>query len=242
MRPLFFWAAFSLAVVAASAQADNLLLLGVGGPSAAGGANNTAIDGTPVHKNTSGTSTTITASTSASSGRFFVAVLNNSTNVSGVTSANVTFTRRSSVQTNGDITPCGAATECLEVYSGTYASALSSEVITITNSNSSGFMTIDGFAVTGQNGFDVNAALPWQKSTGQASITTSNANDMLICAYRFAGTASPTQGTGMTKISGADFMLTEYKTVTATQSSFSCPIGTGDTDENASIGDAVKSN
>ncbi len=234
-----------VAVVLFSATAAAQLLLGAGDgrKPAAGGSNNTAIDGTPVHKNVATvSSTTITASTTASTGRFFVAILTNAFRVDSITSANVTFTQRASVQTNIDFTPCNAASDCISLWSGTYSSQLSSEVMTITYAGVTTFSTIDGFGVTGQNGFDANAALPWQTSAGPAQITTSNANDMILCAYRFNGTASPTQGTGMTIISGADFMLTEYKKVTATQAGFSCPIGTGDTDELGSLGDAVKSN
>ncbi len=89
--------------------------------------------------------------------------------------------------------------------------------------------------------WDANAALPDTGGTGDRSITTSSADCFLIGSYRFQSTASPTQGTGWTKISGADFQLTEYKIVSATQSGTDVAIGTGSGDNNAGIGDAIVS-
>jgi hypothetical protein len=240
-----FLAAFALAGIACLATNASLAQIiggGVWPGTPGGGANNTALDcggAACGHTNTSGTSGAVTLSTTATSGRVFVVVENNGTNVSSVTGGGLTFTGRLQ-WSNGAV--CGTTSDCLSVFSAPFSSALSSATLTVNNSNSSGFMTIDAFAVSGQNGFDTDASLPAGGTTSPVVISTGNANDMLLCFYRFSSTSTPTEGAGFTKISGADFLLTEYKKVTATQSSFSCPIGTGNTDENAGIGDAVKSN
>ena len=130
----------------------------------------------------------------------------------------------------------------IEFWTAPAPSALTTDEITVTLSGSTTFITVDAFGISGADTttiFDSNVALPdTQDGSGHVTITTSNADDFLIGAYRFS-VANPTEGTGWTKISGANFQLTEYKIVSATQSALDVDIGTGDGSENGGIGDAI---
>jgi hypothetical protein len=194
----------------------------------------TALDGS-VHKNiTSGSSTTVTLTTSISDGLIVASILVNGTSVSSISSANTTGWALRKRQASG-------GSNAIEEWTGKAANALSSEVITINYAAAISYSTIDVFGVSGAGTatiFDSNAALPDFGTTTQRAITTSNANDFLLGQYRFGFTSTPTQGSGWTKISGADYLLTEYQVVAATQSALGVTIGTGDTDQNAGIADA----
>lgn len=222
----------------------NLIISAAGG----GGGNNTAIDGTPVHKNvTSGSSTTLPGLTTASAGDLICVVCTiNNTYVTSVTSANVTFSKRVDQLVSNGICSSSPTNSCLSFWSGVASGALAGEIITVTLNASTGFMTCDAFAIQNQAGFDTNVALPTVGNLGSnvpiATISTSNANDMLLGLYRMSTTASPAAGTGWTAISGADYQLVEYQKVTATQTNATAPLGGGASDESAGIGDAVKSN
>lgn len=121
------------------------------------------------------------------------------------------------------------------------SSTLSSASITASCTGGS-FITLDVFGISGANtsAFDANAAVPAHATSGTLTISTSNANDFIVSGYRCSN-ASPTVGTGFTLISGANFALTQYKIVTATQSSLNLDVG-GCSTNNGSIGDAAKSN
>jgi hypothetical protein len=99
------------------------------------------------------------------------------------------------------------------------------------------------FAVKGANfttPLDANGALPATATTGNLSLTTSTPDGFLFGTYRFGTEANPTAGAGWNTIQGNNFLLTEYKIVSATQSGTSVPIGTGDTDQNRGIGHSVR--
>lgn len=194
-----------------------------------------ALDGS-VHKNVVGpASTTVTLSTSNAGDVIVAFITINLANVASISSANTTGWTARKVQGTG-------TGSFIEEWRGVAASALSSEVITLSFGVGVGFTTIDVFGISGADTttiYDSNAALPDGGTTGNRSITTTNANDILIAGYRFGSTANPTQGTGWTKISGADFQLTEYLIVSATQSGTAAAIGTGSGDQNAGIADAI---
>jgi hypothetical protein len=72
--------------------------------------------------------------------------------------------------------------------------------------------------------------------------STSNANDFIFAVYGWGNTPSPTAGTGWTAISGADYQLTEYKIVSATQTNLGAPVGggaVGSGDITAGVMDAI---
>ncbi|WP_168193495.1 hypothetical protein [Bradyrhizobium sp. NAS96.2] len=47
------------------------------------------------------------------------------------------------------------------------------------------------------------------------SITTTNANDILLAGFRMSGTPSPTAGSGWTAIENQQYTLSEYQIVTS---------------------------
>jgi hypothetical protein len=114
--------------------------------------------------------------------------------------------------------------------------ALSSDVITASCTGGN-YVEIWAFGVNDAHTaapYDTNGALPFFATSGNASITTSNANDFLIAAFRSGGSSCATSGFA-TVIAGV-FGCVEYSIVSATQSSLSvsAPSGT-----NGTIGDAI---
>ncbi len=179
--------------------------------------------------------------TTAAAGLVCVAVGCNGGPVTGITGGGLTWTRRGRNV---------ASAVNIELWSAPSPAALAGVGITI-NQTSSGFMTAVAFGINGSAlAFDPNGALPsvigdgsGSPTTARCSITTSNAEDFLIGAYRFNFTANPSEGVGWSKISGANYMLVEYKIVSATQAGLDVTISTGfnggSDDQNGGIADAV---
>lgn len=196
-----------------------------------------ALESTPKHANGSGTSLALPAFSTSQACRLYLAVLwNSDVTVTGITGGSLTWTRRAS-QDNGSNTR-------IELWSAPATGAVSSEIYAVNFSGSSSFATADVFAFSGQDTsgtpFDSNASVPAKSATDPVSISTDNADDVIVACFRESSTANPTEGSGFTKISGADYLLTEYKIVAATQSSLSCAQGTGAGDSNGCIADALK--
>jgi hypothetical protein len=157
----------------------------------------------------------------------------------------VTVTSISSSNTSGWALRAQAqsgSTADLEEWKGNAVGTLAGDTLTINFSGNSDFTTVAAFGISGANAsapFDTNGALPYQVAGGPATISTSNANDIVFAGYNFASTPTPTAGAGWTFIYNANYLLVEYQIVSTTQSSLSAAIGTGNTDENNSIGDAI---
>lgn len=152
--------------------------------------------------------------------------------VSSITGAGLTFSF---------IATAGTGAGDIEIWSAVASSALTSEAITV--NHTAGFITVDVFGISGADTstiFDANASTPATASTGLLSISTDTADTFIIGGYRFGGGVNtPTEGAGFTKISGADFQLTEFKIVSSTQSNLSITIGTGNGNQNGGVGEAV---
>jgi hypothetical protein len=149
----------------------------------------------------------------------------------------LTFTRRTRTS------PSNA--NYLEFWYAPASSALTSESITV-HTNSSGFLTVCAFAVSGYSMtdvFDPNGALPNVSGTGSGSgsanptFTTTNPDNFLIACYRQNVSSSTTAGTGWTLITGSNFLVVEYKVVSTTQSGLVASISANN--ENGIIGDAI---
>lgn len=192
-----------------------------------------ALDGSASNNVTSGATITATLTTTQSNDIIMVAVLANAVNIDSIAdAAGLTWSTRLSLTAPN-----------LRLFTAVAPSPLVGDVITVTFNTATTFATISAFGVSGANTttkFDPNAAIPSQGTTSPVAFTTNNTNDMLIACYRM-GTANPTAGAGWTTILGANFMLTEYKIVSATQSGSLGLIGTGDTTETRGIGDAIVS-
>ena len=131
--------------------------------------------------------------------------------------------------------PTNTIAEFWALSSGT----LSSDVITATCASAS-YVEIWAFGVNGAHTaapFDVNGALPFTSTTSNAaaSITTSNANDFLIAAFRSGGSSCATSG--FTTVIAGVFGCVEYSIVSSTQSSLSVTAPSG---SNGTIGDAIR--
>jgi|SRR5581483_2238836 len=199
-----------------------------------------ALEGTPVHNNaTSGSSLTTGAFTTTQAAEIFISVTINGTSVSSISGGSLTWSLR---KRQSDPT----TVNFIEEWAAQASGALSSVQFTLTLGGSTSFITTDVYAFSGQDTstiWDGDAGIPYSAQSDPITFSTSNANDSVIASYRMGSTASPTQGniggSAATKISGADFQLTEYRIVSTTQSSQTATIGTGAGNANAGIVDAI---
>ena len=160
-----------------------------------------------------------------------VAVLNNGAAVSGVTGGGVTFTSRAIV---------GTLTE-LEFWTG-FSTAAFNDVVSVAIPGGSSFAHVTAFGMHGppsSSYFDVNGSLPATGGSDPLSLSTTAAHTIILGMYRFASTASPTEGSGFTIIDGSGFMLVEYLEAVTAQTSLSITVGTGAGNANGGIGDAL---
>ncbi len=82
-------------------------------------------------------------------------------------------------------------------------------------------------------------SVPATAATSTGTITTSNANDFVFAAYRFASDATPSAGSSWTAINASGgYYLSEYQITSATQTGLVATASTAD--ENGGIVDAVQ--
>ncbi len=193
-----------------------------------------ALEGTPVHATASTSSLAVGTFTTTKAAQLFLAFLHNGSLVNSISGGGLAWSRRTQSASSGNI---------IELWTAAAAAAVSGITVTI-NMGGSVFLTADLFAFSGQDTatiWDGNVAVP-ANSTGPDPllISTTNPNDVIIAAFRMSGTSNPTEGSGFTKISGANFQLVEYKIVSAAQTNLSCGIGTGSGGANGCVADALK--
>ena len=212
-----FW--FCLGCIA---QGASWLPLGV--PQASG----LAIDGF-INGHASSSPVIVSLTTTKTNDVITVFVAQNACTYTGISvsdTASLTWARRA---TNFGST---SANEFSAVSSG----ILSSDSITVACSGAS-YLEATAFGVSGGHiaaPYDTNGALPYQANSGNASITTSNANDMLLAFFRASTNACSTSG--FAAIGTGNFSCAQYLVVSTTQSALSvtAPSGT-----NGVIGDAL---
>jgi hypothetical protein len=127
----------------------------------------------------------------------------------------------------------------IELWSMTSTGTWTGRTVTINLAGSSTYFTGDVWGVSGANTgspFDGSAI---NGGADPLSITTTNANDILVGGFRMGSVASPTAGAGYTTISGADNQLAQYKILSATGTN-SFTIGTGAGNANGGVVAAVK--
>lgn len=125
-----------------------------------------------------------------------------------------------------------------ELWYTTATAALSGASITM-NCPSPTFITMHVFGVSGAHTaspFDGSGVI---STSDPISITTSDANDLLIAGFRMSSTSNPTAGSGWTQIQGNHFQVSECKTA-ATAGTYSATIGTGVGDANEGIVAAIR--
>lgn len=186
--------------------------------SGGGGCSSTfALDGTPQQAHSGGTASQALPafSNSACNQIAYVDIITNGGPVTGVTSANATWSKRTNT-INGSTTH--------ELWFAKPAAALTSEVVTVATTTSA-FFTAYIFAFSGSHiasPFDGNGAIPSVTNGGTCTFTTSNANDILI-AGGVSGNTSPDTSYTLIFGSGTNFLLSEYQIVSATQSASTVP-------------------
>lgn len=195
-----------------------------------------ALDGSAENNSSGASSLTLTLTTSAANDVIIVCIAPNAGPVASVSSANVTYTKRSTNNLAGASFP----EEC---WYGIASSPLSSEVITVTQ-QSSAFISAVAFGVSGANTsspFDSHGPFTISAGPTDLSVTTGVANTFIFGSYRFGSTSTPTAGAGFTRIGSAvlTFHLTEYQIVSTTQSALDVAIGTGAGNQNGGVGDAI---
>lgn len=138
----------------------------------------------------------------------------------------------------------GSAQFPITVWWAVAASPIPGSTITITVTATGGaFNATDCWAVSGCSDlvspFDGAAVIG---HPDPLSITTTVADTFIFAAFREAGTATPTAGSGFTLLlnSGAAFALSEYKIVSSTQSSLSITQTTGSGNANGGVAGAIK--
>lgn len=190
----------------------------------------TALDGSAQGTWSAGTTFTVTLTTTSTNDVIIVNVASNTNAPSSVTdAAGLTWNLRTSV-TN---------TNFIHEYYATSSGTLTGDVITINYGAAPSYAAATAFGISGANTsspFDANAALPGTSTSGNPTITTSNANDFLFCLYRGDNiTLGPT--TPFIGIIDNNYQMSEYEVVSATQAALSCAHTTGAI--NGAIGDAV---
>ncbi len=187
-----------------------------------------SLDGTASGNGVTSSLVTTTLACSNAGNVICVAVLANGQNVTSITGGSVTFTQRAVIGSY------------IELWTG-YASGTFNSALTVNIGGGGAFTTAHAFGVSGcpsSSYFDTNVSLPNEGTTDPRTVSTTAADTFIIGAFRMAGTQDPTQGSGFTKILGNNYLLTEYKIVSA-QTSLSVTIGTGVGDSNGAIGDAL---
>lgn len=125
----------------------------------------------------------------------------------------------------------------IELWRAYSSGALSSEVITVTNT-SSAFTTIDvwGIASTpSSSALDSDASNPSTNTDASTLTIDTVAAACFICGGYRLFEPNPTAGAGLTLISGADYQLAQYAIVSSAQNDFSFGIGTGNGFQNGGI-------
>jgi hypothetical protein len=205
-----------VALALVGAQAQGPILPGPGLTVASGGGtNNLAFDASSPVGSTGSTSTSVTLTTTQPNDIIIVCIQANAQNpiASNLTdTAGLTYTQ------------IGSRAGTMSVFFAIAPSILTSDVITITYGDVSGFDSVQAAAFSGANTstpFDSNGALPGTTTTSGTplTLTTSNALDLLFACYSLNGGTSA--GTGWTGVPGSGstgFDAFEYQIVNSTQS------------------------
>jgi hypothetical protein len=179
------------------------------------------LEGTAQTNSNPASSRTVTITTTGTNRRIFVHALCNGGPVASVTSANLTFTRWGRSDS-------GATT--VEIWYADAPTALTSEVITVTQT-SSGYITVCATAAYSDAGltieFDADASNPTAgTSNTSGTISTATADTKIIGLYRSGSSATTTTAATWTGIDSNQFIMVEHKDFTSTQSSLSVPVMT----------------
>jgi hypothetical protein len=129
--------------------------------------------------------------------------------------ASLTWTRRGRFNYTG-----GGGSTYTEIWWAISAGVLTTNQITVT-CTSSAYIMFGAVAINGADlttPFDTNVSLPGFSNSGTVIISTSNANDFIICGAENNGSGGIDTGFTALGSPGSGFITQEYKIVSATQS------------------------
>lgn len=180
-----------------------------------------AFEGTSQTNSASASSRTVTLTSTGANRRFLVHALCNSGPITSVTSANLTFTRW------GRSTTTGAT---VEIWYADAASALTSEVITVTQTGT-GYITVCGTCAYGDGGalieFDANGSNPTVGTADTSgTISTDESSTRIVGLYRSNSSPTTTPDGAWTGIDSNQYIMVEYKDYATTQSGLTVPVMT----------------
>jgi hypothetical protein len=193
-----------------------------------------ALDGNGfANKAVPSTSASVTLTTTHANDVIILDIVQNSTSVSLVSDTAGLIWHQRAVT--------GSAGQTIYEYYAIAANALSSDAITVYFAGAASYADLNAFAVSGANTsspFDSSVSVPATPAASAGSITTSNANDLIVAGYRFGANAAPAAGSGWTAINASGgYYLSEYQVVSSTQAGLVATASTGD--ENGGIIDAI---
>lgn len=182
----------------------------------------------------SGTSCTTSAITTTGAGKVLIAVAVNGTTVTSVTGASLTFSQRAIANNFPNN---------IELWEADSAGAISSQTFTANLDSSTAFVSAIVFGVEEEDGFDANGSLPDQQAGAtDPTVSTTASDTMIIGAFRFQSTATPTAPADWTAITAGSggYMGVWYRIYSSAQTSLTIADGgNGSGDSNAAIGDAL---
>lgn len=188
-----------------------------------------SIDGS-AHSNASTQAVTVTITTTLSNDIIvLIGLTNAAAQFNSVAGGGLTWTSRGFI----------GSSQGIEMWTAIAASPLSSQVITATQASAQ-FCTLDIFGVAGTNTADPFDAAIVTGASAPLTITTTNANTLVVGGFRQNSTAAPTAGSGWTGISGADYQLAEYQIFSSAQPSLSVTETLGTSDANGGVAQAFK--
>jgi hypothetical protein len=193
-----------------------------------------ALDGNGfTNKSVPTTSASVSLTTHSANDVIILDIVQNGTSVSSVTDAAGLIWHQRAV--------AGTAGQTIYEYYAIAANALSSDAIIVNFAGAASYVDLNAFGVSGANTsspFDSNVSVPASPAASTGSITTSNANDLIVAGYRFGSDATPAAGSGWTAINASgNYYLSEYQVVSSTQASLVATASTAD--QNGGVVDAI---
>jgi hypothetical protein len=177
-------------------------------------------------------STNVTLTTANVNDVIILNIEENGTTVGSVSdAAGLTWNLQAVAGTGGDL---------LYQYYAVAPNALSADAISVNFAGTASFVDLNAFGISGANTsspFD-NTSIPGTSDSSTVSVTTSNANDLILAAYRLFP-ANPSAGSGWTANESGDYYLSEYQIVSTAQAGLVATVSNSGGTINGGIVDAV---
>lgn len=178
------------------------------------------------------TAATVNLTTTHANDVIVVDVIENATTVAAVSDgAGLTWYLRA---------VAGSASQPVYEYYAIAPTALTNDNIQVSFAGTASYVDLNAFGVSGVETsapFDTNPSVPATHGTGPASVSTNNANDLILASYRFLYDQFPAAGLGWSAINPTGgYYLSEYQITSSAQSALVANASTSD--QNGGIVDA----